>query len=150
MATDIDELSYSQLSEPSITTVINGHGMDDATSVIIPSSISVANAVSKIDANVAAQNAHNHYTVVKKVRNAMPTNAMGQHAENGNTMMTMTTMAMAGATATPPMLNTSTTTSGPTTVTPVPINGVSNAHTNNHHHNHNNHHLHNHQSNYSG
>lgn len=139
MATDIDELSHSKLSEPSITTVINGNGMDNATNVIIPSSISVARAVSKIDANVAAQNAHNHYTVVKKVRNSMSANAMDQYAENGN-----------AAAPTPTTTPITPGTGAVTAASPVPINGLSNAHINNHHHNHNNHHMHNHQSNYSG
>lgn len=139
MANDIDE--YSKVSESPISTVMNGNGIATPPSVIIPSSISVANAVSKIDASVAAQTAQNHYTVVKKVRN---TSMNAPHMENGDT--------------TPPSsLPMLTTTSA--TMLPVPMNGTSNAinthisdhnHHHNHNHNHNIHHLHHHQPNYSG
>lgn len=148
MATDIDELSHSKISETSISTMINGNGMaTNVPNVVIPSSISVANAVSKIDANVAAQNAHNHYTtVVKKVRNTPVNNhTTGMHTENGNT----TTMTTIPSTATAAMMASTVATQ----MAPVPMNGTSNtlnAHINNHHHNHNNHHIHRHPSNYTG
>lgn len=143
MANDIDE--YSKVSETSISTIMNGNGIETPPSVVIPSSISVANAVSKIDASVAAQNAQNHYTtVVKKVRNTSMNASHAPHMENGNIS---------------PPLSMSTLTTTSAAMLPVPMNGTSNAinthisnhnHHHNHNHNHNLHHLHHHQSNYSG
>lgn len=69
MANDIDELSIRVTeSSASSTQNINGNSINTTNgniNVIIPTTISVANAVSKID---AAQNPQNTYTVVKKQR----------------------------------------------------------------------------------
>lgn len=71
MANDIDETA-NKMNESTGSIKQNGNtnGMVGNLNIIIPSSISVASAVSKIDANAAAQNAQNLYTTVRKVRNS--------------------------------------------------------------------------------
>lgn len=97
MANDLDELSI-KITESSGSSMqsTNGNGINTTNgniNVIIPSSISVANAVSKLDA--AAQNAQNHYTVVKKQRTnvSLSTNSNNHDVGNSNGLSAIASIA---------------------------------------------------------
>lgn len=141
MATDIDQTSNNKITESSTLTAQNlNANINGNLNIIIPSSISVASAVSKIDASVAAQNAQNHYTtVVKKIRNP-----------NTNTMTTTTTTSTSthsnsenGNSSIPLTINGTGDSSIPNSVN----NRMNNHHPHQHHHYH---HLHHNQLNYPG